>query len=137
MGGILDQRNPELAAPCAEFDDAVGKTIGVTCQNGGNGRPCCIIDCVDAHVSVIGGHWRHHWAEPSRESAEEYGIVLERRHQDAIAWREEQLESEVNGKSTGRHEYTFASDAGFQYRLYVTLDLLAHEPSSPRDSASP
>jgi hypothetical protein len=39
MGGIFDQRNLESAARCAELDDTVGKTIGVTCQNGGDGRP--------------------------------------------------------------------------------------------------
>ena len=108
MGGIFDQRNPESAACCAELDHTVGKTVGVTCQNGGNGRPRCVIDCVDAHVSIVGRDRRHHRPEPGREGAEEHGIVLERGHEDAIAGREEQPESEVNGKSAGRHEHAFA-----------------------------
>jgi len=37
MGGIFDERNLESAARRAEFDDTVGKTISVTCQNRGNG----------------------------------------------------------------------------------------------------
>lgn len=67
MGGIFDQRNPEPAARRAELDDTIGKTIGVTCQNGGKGRPRRIVDVVDAHVSIVGRHWRHHRLEPSRE----------------------------------------------------------------------
>ena len=43
----------------------------------------------------------------------------------------EQLESEVNGKSTGLHKHAFASDAGLQYHLDATFNLLAHEPGSP------
>ena len=135
MGGIFDQRNIKSAARCDELDDTVGKTVGVTCQNGGNGRPRCVIDCVDAHVSIVGRHRRHHRPEPGRESAEEHCVVLEWGHEYAIAGREEQLEGEVNGKSTGRHEHAFASDTGFHHRLDVTFDVLAHEPSSPRDTA--
>src|SRR5258708_28700099 len=136
MGGVFDQWDVEAAARCGELDDTVGKTVGVTCQDGGNGRPRCAIDCVDAHVSVVGGRRRQHRPESSRDGAEEHGIVLERGHEDAIAGGEEQLESEVNGKSPGRHEHAFASDTGLQYSLDVTLDLLAHEPSFPRDTAS-
>jgi hypothetical protein len=131
MGGIFDQLNPESAARRAELDGTVGKTVGVTCQNGGNGRPRCVIDCVDAHVSIVGRHRRHHRPEPSREGAEEHGIVLKWGHEDTIAGREKQLESEVNGKSTGRHEHAFASDTGLQYCLDIMLNLLAHEPSFP------
>ena len=40
------------------------------------------------------------------------------------------LESEVNGKSAGRHEHAFAAGTGLQHRLDLTLDLFAHEPSS-------
>src|SRR6266700_5228739 len=34
MGGIFDQRDLGSAAYRAELDDAVGKTVGVTCQDG-------------------------------------------------------------------------------------------------------
>src|SRR5258708_27993162 len=136
MGGVFDQWDLESAARCGELADTGGKTGGVTCQDGGNGRPRCAIDCVDAHVSVVGRHRRHPRPESSRDGAEEHGLVLERGHEDAIAGGEEELESEVNGKSTGRHEPAFASDTGLQYRLDATLDLLAHEPSFPRDTAS-
>ncbi|MGB7052968.1 MAG: hypothetical protein WBG41_15500 [Acidimicrobiales bacterium] len=136
MGCIFDQWNIESAARCAELDDTVGKAIGVTCQNGGKVRPRFVIDCVETHVSIVGRHRRHHRPEPGRESAEKHGVVLERGHEDAIAGREEQLECKENGKSTGRHEHAFASDTGFQHCLDVTFDVLAHEPSSPRDTAT-
>jgi hypothetical protein len=135
MGGIFDQRNPPSATRCAELDDTVGKTVGVPCQDGGNGRPHCVIYCVGAHVSIVGRHRRHYRPESSREGAEEHGIVLERGHKDAIPGREEQPESEVNGKSAGRHENAFASGTGLQHRFDLTFDLLAHESSSPRDTA--
>jgi hypothetical protein len=88
MGGIFDQWNPPSAARCTELDDRIGKTVGVTRQNGGKGRPRCVIDCVDAYVSIVGRHWCHHRPEPSRDGAEEHGVVLKGGHEDAIAGRE-------------------------------------------------
>jgi hypothetical protein len=135
VGRIFDQRNLESAAHCAELDDTVGKTVGVTCQNGGNARPRYAIDCVDTYVSIVGRHRRHYRPEPGRDGTEEDGIVLEGAHEDAIARREEQLASEVNGKSTRWDEHAFVSDTGLQHRLDIAFDLLAHKPSS-RDTAS-
>src|SRR5262249_61598004 len=60
MGSIFDQRDPELAARYAELDDTVGKTVGVTCQNGGDGRPRYPINCVDSRVSILVRQRRHH-----------------------------------------------------------------------------
>ena len=114
MGGIFDQRNPESAARCAELGDTVGKTVGVTCQNGGNGRPRCVVDCVDADVSIVGRHRRHHRFEPGCSGRRRTRCRPRAGHEDAIAGREEQLEGEVNGKSTGRHEHALASDTGPQ-----------------------
>jgi hypothetical protein len=39
MGGVFDQRSLEPVARCADLNGTVGKTVGVTCQDGGNGRP--------------------------------------------------------------------------------------------------
>ena len=46
-------------------------------------------NCVNAHVSIAGRQRRHHRPESSRQGAEEYGVVLERGHEDAITGREE------------------------------------------------
>ena len=88
MGCIFDQRNTVAAAPDTELDDAVGETVGVTCQNSGNARPSGVLDRLDAYVSVIERYRGHHRPEPGCEGAEEHGIVLERRHEDAISRRE-------------------------------------------------
>jgi hypothetical protein len=74
----------------------------------------------------VSRHRCHHRAQPSREGPEEHGIVLERRHKDAIAGRQEQLESKVNGESTGWHKHALSSGAGLKYRLDVTFDLIDH-----------
>ena len=113
MGDIFDQRNPESAAHCPELDNTVGKTVGVTGQNRGNGRPRYVIDCVDTHVSIVSRDRRHHRLEPGCQGAEEYGVVLERGHEDAVTGRKEQLEGKVNRKASGRHEHAFAPDLIF------------------------
>ena len=101
---------------CAELDDVVG-TVGVTGQHGREGRPRCILNRLRSACSHRGSSTvrSHVGPESGRESGEEYGVVLERRHEDAIARTEEQLKGDVQRQiALGRHEHALASEWGLQ-----------------------
>jgi len=54
MGGIFDHRIPNRLHVALSSTTRSGRPVVVTCQIGGNGRPLCVIDFGDSHVSIVG-----------------------------------------------------------------------------------
>ena len=109
---------PRRAHARWQLDDAIGQAVRVARQHRVDARPdVASRHGLAAHVPVLRRHRRHHRPQSRGQGAEEHRVVLERRHEDAIAGRQQQPEREVDAESAGRREDDIRGRCGPRARL--------------------